>query len=118
MAFASDMSYLYVAIKGKLPTDLNNPTGKQQPGAIYAYAISDDMTLDQDPTMTAAAIPFSIVEDKFNGRQYRLRSRHLRLGRESRPGDYPQPGGCQYHPFPNGAMADLNLRTAGSRNPI
>ena len=63
MAFASDMSYLYVAIKGRLPTDLNNPTGMMQPGYIASYAITDNMTLAAQATETTAAAPFSIVED-------------------------------------------------------
>ena len=65
MAFASDMSYLFVAVKGRMPTDLNNPTGQFQPGFIAAYAITGEnrMTLASEPVKTSAAVPFSIKED-------------------------------------------------------
>ena len=57
------MSHLYVAIKGQLPTDFNNPTGTLQPGYIASYAITDNMTLAAEPTKITSAVPYSITED-------------------------------------------------------
>lgn len=71
MTFASDMSAIYVAIKGRVPTDLNNPTGKLQDGYIASYAISG-MKLAQDSVNTVTALPFSIVEDMYNQGVYFL----------------------------------------------
>ena len=63
IAFSSDGASLLVVIKGQLPTDLNNPTNATQPGAILSYAIDNNGSLAAEPTMTPAALPFSISED-------------------------------------------------------
>ena len=60
--FAQDSSSLIAVIKGQLPTDLNNPSGKMQPGAICTYSINGG-SLAQTPQMAPAAIPFSVTYD-------------------------------------------------------
>lgn len=62
MVFSSDNSYLLVAIKGRLPTDLNNPTGVFQPGYIASYAITGS-TLASKPKKYTNPVPFGIQED-------------------------------------------------------
>lgn len=68
--FAGDSSSIIVAVKGQLPTDLNNPTGTFIPGHIAGYAIGSDGSLAESPTMYPAAIPFSIQEDLFTSGVY------------------------------------------------
>ncbi|KAK4687146.1 hypothetical protein P7C73_g2975, partial [Tremellales sp. Uapishka_1] len=65
MTFSADMTSLLVAVKGRLSTDLNNPTGTLQPGGIYTYAIGENGTLAQDPVKYSAMVPFSIAEDMY-----------------------------------------------------
>ncbi len=60
------MKHIYVAVKGQLPTDLNNPTGQMQPGYIASYTITDDKTLTSELTKTPTALPFGIVEHDNN----------------------------------------------------
>lgn len=60
------MSALFVLVKGKLPMDLNNPTGEIQKGYIATYPISwvnGSYMLAYDCTQTTATFPFAIVED-------------------------------------------------------
>ena len=75
MLFADDMSYLYVAIKGRLPTDLNNPTGELQPGGVWAYKLTweDGMwSLADNYTAVSAPVPFSIMPNKYAAGNYFL----------------------------------------------
>jgi hypothetical protein len=57
------MSSLIVAVKGQLPTDLNNPSGNMTGGWIATYTIGQNRTLAAEPVKRPAAIPFSINED-------------------------------------------------------
>ncbi|RSH89132.1 hypothetical protein EHS25_002798 [Saitozyma podzolica] len=63
ITFSSDMSSLIVAVKGQLPTDLNNPSGNMTGGWIATYNIGPNGTLAAEPVKRPAAIPFSINED-------------------------------------------------------
>ena len=64
------MSFLTVVIKGKVPTDLNNPTGNMTNGGFWQYALTKDGSgawqLAQDYTAVEAPLPFSINEDYAN----------------------------------------------------
>lgn len=56
------MRQLKVVVKGRVPTDLNNPTGSLQGGYVATYDINN-ATLASEAVHTAAAVPFSIGED-------------------------------------------------------
>ena len=63
--FSQDASSLIVAVKGKLPMDLNNPSGELVPGYLSVYAIGENGSLAQEPETYPSAIPFSVEEDLF-----------------------------------------------------
>jgi len=63
IAFNSDGTILVVAVKGQLPQDLNNPTGKMQPGFLATYSIKEGV-LAEEAVKTPVGVPFSIAEDK------------------------------------------------------
>ena len=63
IAFNSDGTTLIVAVKGQVPHDLNNPTGKLQPGFLATYSIKEGVLADE-AVKTPVGIPFSIAEDK------------------------------------------------------
>jgi len=56
------MRQLKVVVKGRVPTDLNNPTGALQEGYVATFSI-DNATLAAEAVHTAATVPFSINED-------------------------------------------------------
>lgn len=66
ITFSSDMSSLIVVVKGQLPTDVNNASGKMTGGWIATYPIGQNMTLADQPVKTPAVVPFSISEDVDN----------------------------------------------------
>ncbi len=64
MTFNDEMTSLIVAVKGKLPTDLNNPSGKFEPGFVATFSIDmNTMSLATNGTLSTVGVPFSIEED-------------------------------------------------------
>ena len=68
MAFIPDGKTLLVALKGYLPTDANNPSGKVEQGLIGIYTITDyvlsNIYTKQD-ALAPGEFPFSIANDYF-----------------------------------------------------
>ena len=65
MAFSSDGSYLLVAVKGKLATDLNNPTGNATDGYLAFYSISNDGKLAETSSKISTPLAFTVTEDQY-----------------------------------------------------
>jgi hypothetical protein len=67
MSFNSAMTALHIVVKGRLPTDLNNPSGKIIPGYVATFAINQtDMTLSKACVNSTVNAAFSVEEDMFN----------------------------------------------------
>lgn len=68
MVFSPDGKSLLVAIKGFLPTDPNNASGKAIQGFIAVYTVADYILSETYVTNTIpmpAGLPFSIMNDYF-----------------------------------------------------